>query len=168
MESALKTSDGSNWFAETINWSSLDPNSVLKIGVSKASIQAHADRGLTWAIGQLYGVVATGIISAEHIFQGLRRPMSVNGDGAADQRKYVFTWSAHRDAQMSREGELTYHAAPLNSVFFVIVSPNGNQIRHPEIFGWAERWGWLDAHSALRGAPIDYDSRYDVRIWSKV
>ncbi len=166
MGSVLKTANGSDWFAETVNWESSDPHSIRKIGVSKSAIQHRADRGQSWELGQLYGVLATGIISATHIFQGLRRPMSVNGDMEADKSKLIFTWVAHRDAQLSREGQISYCAAPLGAVFFVIVSPNLMIDRYPDIYGWAERWGWLEAHSTLRGAPIDFDTRYDTRLWS--
>jgi hypothetical protein len=162
----LKSVDGANWFAETVNWDSTNPQDVRKIGVAKASIAHNAARGQTWAIGQLYGVLATGLISVQHVFEGLRRPMSVNGDMAADEKKLVLTWAAQRDAQISREGLLTFCAAPLDTVFFVIVSPNTMADRFPEMFGWAERWGWIDRHQSLRGAPRDFETRYDTRLWS--
>jgi hypothetical protein len=167
LSSILKNADGSTWYVETINWESSDPHSIRKLGLSKDSISFRAERGLTWALGQLYGVMATGIISVEHIFQGLRRPMSVNGDASADGSKLVFTWAAKRDAKMTVDGGLEFCGAPIKRVFFVIVSPNLMPDRYPDIYGWVERWGWLESHDTLSGAPIAYDSRYDTRVWSR-
>lgn len=167
MDHVLKTPDGSDWYAETVNWMDSDPNSTLRIGVNKERFLDRARRGLTWEIGQMYGVLQTGMIFVEHVFQGLRRPMTVNGDSDADRSRLIFTWAAHRDAEITRSGALTFHAAPLKSVFFVIVAPNREPSAHPEIYGWAERWGWLDAHATVRGAPIGFESRYDARLWSR-
>jgi hypothetical protein len=164
----LKNADGSVWCTEAINWESDDPHSVRKIGVKKSTFQNDFDHGLTWAIGQFYGVLSTGLISADHIFCGLRRRMSVNGNSHADSNMLIFTWVAHRDAEMSREGELTFCAAEVGSIFFVIVSKNTDQDTYPDIYGWAERWGWLPGHSTIKGAPVDFDSRYDTRVWSQV
>lgn len=167
MDHVLKKPDGSDWYAETINWMDSDPHSTLRIGVSKERFLDRVRRGLTWEIGQMYGVMETGIILVEHVFQGLGRPMTVNGDPDADQSRLVFTWAAHRDAEIDRDGSLTFHAAPMKSVFFVIVSPNTELVAHPGIYGWAERWGWLDAHATVKGAPVNFESRYDTRLWSR-
>lgn len=171
MDGILKSADGGNWVAETIDFRSSDPHAILNLGISKSAITNRAQRGLSWSLGQLYGVVATGLINVEHIFQGLRRRLSVNGDGDADEKKYVFTWSAKRDARLGDDGVLKFFPAPLDDhgrerVFFVIVSPNVQSEKFPDIFGWIEWWGWLPSHAAMRGAPVDYDSRYDSRIWS--
>ena len=163
----LQKSDGSVWSIETIDWDSPDPHSTRKIGVSKVSVAQRAQRGQSWALGQLYGVASPGLINVNHIFQGLRRPMSVNGDKEADRRKLVFTWRANRDARITREGELVYGGIPVGTVFFVLVSPNDMPDRFPEIFGWAEQWGWLDKHQSVEGAPIDFETRYDSRIWTR-
>lgn len=165
--SVLMDAGGGVWCAEAVDYRSVDPHAVLKLGISKNAILNRARRGQTWALGQLYGVVAPGLIMTDHIFQGLRRPMSVNGDSQADEAKLVFTWAARQDAQMTREGELRFVAAPIETVFFTIASPNGDRNQHPDIFAWIENWGWLQAHSTLSGAPTEYDTRYDARVWTR-
>lgn len=165
--SALKELGGDLWAAEAIDFRSPDPRAILKLGITKKAIATRASRGQSWSLGQLYGIIEPGLIMADHLFQGLRRPMSVNGNSRADETKLVFTWAARRDAQMTRDGELNYVAAPVNAVFFVIASPNGDTSSFPGIFGWIENWGWLQAHPDLPGAPVQYDSRYDSRLWSR-
>jgi hypothetical protein len=66
-------------------------------------------------------------------------------------------------------------AAPPNCAFFVHVSPNAQATDFPDIFGWAEHWGWVDLSPPsspspsppLSGAPVDWETRYDRRVWSK-
>jgi hypothetical protein len=133
---------GGPWFAETIDWRSSDPHAVLKIGIPKARFRGPSARGHSWTIGQLYGVVATGLINVEHIFRGFRRPMCVDDDMSADQQKLAFIWTPRHDAKMSADGmSIERVAAPPKCAFFVHVSPNDHLDAYPEIFGWAEHWG---------------------------
>lgn len=176
MSQVMMAPGGEPWFAETIDWRSTDPNAVLKIGVPKAAIARRAGRGQTWALGQMYGVLATGLINVEHIFEGLRRPMCVENNMSADETKLTFVWTPRHDAKMSADGMAFERvAAPPQSVFFVHVSPNTQLTEFPEIFGWAEHWGWVDLSPSpspalspsLSGAPIDWETRYDRRLWSR-
>jgi hypothetical protein len=92
--------------------------------------------------------------------------MCVGENEDADREKLVFTWKARRDAYMTAEGELHYRAAEVDTVFFVLVTPNGRLSEFPDIFGWAEHWGWLPEAANLSGAPVDYQTRYDIRLWT--
>ena len=162
----LKGSDGDIWFAEARDWNNDDPHAVLKIGVDKRQIFAAANRGQSWVIGELYGVLATGLISAQHVFQGAKRRMLVNGNGDADQSTYFFTWRANRDAQAVDKPtglELVFYDAPVSAVFCVMVLANHDPA-HPEIFGWARNWSWLDADPLKIGAPEGWEDKYDRRI----
>lgn len=176
MSRILMTPEGRPWFAETIDWRSSDPHAVLNIGVPKSAIAKRAGRGQTWALGQMHGVLATGLINTEHIFEGFRRPMFVEDDMSADARKLAFVWTPSHDARMTPDGHgLERVAAPPNCAFFVHVSPNDQLVEFPEIFGWAEHWGWVDLSPArsppsspsVSGAPIDWETRYDRRLWSR-
>ena len=176
MSSIMKVPGGGPWYAETIDWRSSDPHAILKIGVPKAAIARRAGHGQTWALGQLYGVVATGLINVQHVFQGFRRRMCVEDDMAADELKLAFIWTPRHDARMNEDGmDFLRVAAPPGAAFFVHVSPNTQLTEFPEIFGWAEHWGWVDLSPApstplsplLSGAPIDWERRYDRRLWSR-
>jgi hypothetical protein len=164
------------WYAETIDWRSSDPHAVLKIGIPRTALRKQAERGQAWSLGQMYGVLQTGLINVEHIFQGLRRRMCVEDDMTADAGMYAFIWTPRHDARMTEDGtDYERVAAPPNAAFFVHVSPNRQLIDFPEIFGWAERWGWVDLSPLvspplsppLLGAPIDWQTRYDRRLWSR-
>ena len=102
--------------------------------------------------------------------------MCVDDDMSADQQKLAFIWTPRHDAKMSADGmSVERVAAPPNSAFFVHVSPNDHLNAYPEIFGWAEHWGWVDLSPSpstgpsptLIGAPIDWETRYDSRLWSR-
>jgi hypothetical protein len=161
--------EGGSWHAETIDWRSSDPHTILRIGVSKKAIENRCQRGQSWALGQMYGVLQPGLIFVEHIFQGFRRPMCVSEDMNADAEKLAFTWKARHDAQMTRGGTDFVRVPPEpGTVFFVHVSRNAKSGTDGDIFGWAEHWGWVDQSPTLSGAPIDWEIRYDKRIWSKV
>jgi len=96
--------------------------------------------------------------------------MYVRGDQRADLKKLAITWTQGRDASWVGdpfEGRPEYRPAPENRVFAVYVSPNEMLQDFPSIFGWAEHWTWLPADSRLRGAPIDFDARFEECLWSK-
>lgn len=61
---------------------------------------------------------------------------------------------------------LRYVAAPANRVFVVYISPNEMLSQFPDVYGWAEHWAWVAADPSLKGAPIDWETRYDEKIWS--
>lgn len=159
---------GSIWTATAINWTGgSDP---LKIGITPEAIKARASRGLRHVIGQMYGIVGTGLIHAQHVFQGLKRDMLVGDDDNAAQKKLAVTWATNRDAVYAGDksgGRLEYMDAPENRVFAVYVSPNEMLEEFPDIFGWAEHWTWIAADPELSGAPIDWRDRYDSKIWSQ-
>jgi hypothetical protein len=159
--------DGKLWISEARDWRSSDPNAVLQIGVDKSELSSLAQQGLSWKLGQLYGIVSTGLISAQHVFEGAKRRMYVENDADADQKMLFFTWRALRDAKYKVPADhnepLEFVNPPVSSVFFVMVSPNG-QSQHTEVFGWARHWGWVEAHTAELGAPLDWENKYDRRL----
>ena len=87
----------------------------------------------------------------------------------AGEKKLVITWAAKRDAYFAGDpfnGRLEYSPAPENRVFAVYVSPNEMLDEFPSIAGWAEHWTWIAADPGTPGAPIDWRTRYDRRIWT--
>lgn len=165
----IKEPGGEIWIAEAPNWlgDSADP---LKIGITLDAIRLRAKRGFRHMIGQMYGVLGPGLIFAQHVFQGLKREAFVRDDSRAAEKKLAITWAAQRDAYFAGDqfsGYLEYRAVPENTVFAVYVSPNEMVDEFPSIFGWAEHWTWIGSDSKTEGAPIDWKTRYDRRIWTK-
>ena len=157
-------------YAEAIDWTSQSPTGVLLIGITNEAIAARARRGLRHLLGQMYGVVGPGMIMAQHVFQGLQRHMYVRDDEEADSEKLAVSWSARRDAILAgdrSDPNLEYQAAPENRVFVVYVSINRSLDQFPDIYGWAEHWTWIANDPNLPGAPIDWETRYTRKLWSK-
>lgn len=79
------------------------------------------------------------------------------------------TWAAPRDAKLVGDEfnpSLQYFDAPANGVFAVYISPNEMLTDFPDIYGWAEHWAWIAADPTVSGAPIEWNSRFDAKIWS--
>ncbi|WP_299618189.1 hypothetical protein [Pelagibius sp.] len=161
---------GSIWVTDAPDWNSSDPHATHRIAVTPESLHARAERGLRHVLGQMYGVMCPGLIMAEHVFQGLKRGMSVGDDHDAAANKLAITWAAQRDATLTGDKfnpTLSFVDAPPNRVFVVYVSPNEMLKEFPSVFGWGERWTWVAADPDLPGAPIDSETRYDSRLWSR-
>jgi hypothetical protein len=165
----LKQPGSHVWVADAPAWTG-DPKSSFRIGIWKDGIQFRADKGLSWQLGQMYGVVGPGLIFAQHVFQGLRRDMYVREDKEAAKAKFAVTWTANRDCELvgdKTHSTLKFTDPPPNRVFVVYISPNRMLTEFPDIFGWAEHWTWVGADSELKGAPVDHNARYDRKVWSR-
>jgi hypothetical protein len=165
----IKEPGGEVWIAEAPNWVD-DSEPPLKIAVTLDAIRLRGARGFRHLIGQMYGVLGPGLILAEHVFQGLKREAYVRDDSHAAEKKLAITWAHPQDAYFAGDpfdGRLEYHGAPENRVFAVYVSPNEMIDTFPSIFGWAEHWTWIAADPKTVGAPINWDTRYDRRLWTK-
>lgn len=141
----------------------------LLIGVTPKTLRAHAERGLSTYIGQLYGVVVPGLINTRFLFRGFKRGMRVGDDGEAASKKLAATWIQGRDAKLigpRSNPELEFTDAPANRVFAVYISPNEMLTEFPLIYGWAEHWTWIASDPEKAGAPIDWGSRYDEELWA--
>lgn len=164
----LSQPGGHVWVADAPDWNGTS-KSHLSIAVYLPTVVARASRALSWQLGQMYGVLGTGLIMTRHVFLGLKRDMYVREDKDAAKKKLVATWAAKRDAELvgdGRDNHLNYVAAPENRVFAVYISPNEMLTEYPDIDGWAEHWAWIAADPDCPGAPIDWNTRYDKKVWS--
>ena len=121
----LKQPGANVWIADAPNWTDDRTRTNLTIAVSFQGIRSRADRGIRWALGQMYGVLETGLISAEHVFEGLRRDMYVREDMNAAKRKLAVSWAAKRDSELIGDRfapTLRFVEAPVNRVFVVYIS----------------------------------------------
>lgn len=165
----LSQPGGHVFIADAPNWNNAPGKNHLTIGIWPPAISARAARGQSWLLGQLYGVVAPGLIFARHVFQGLKREMFVGDNTTAAKDKLALSWDAQRDAEAigsAHDLKLRFCDAPPNRVFVVYVSPNRMLQEFPDLFGWAEHWTWVGADPSLSGAPVEWDTRYDRKVWS--
>jgi hypothetical protein len=94
--------------------------------------------------------------------------MYVRDNKAADKHKLALTWTANRDAELvggEFASTLRFVPAPSNRVFVVYVSINEMLTEFPDVYGWAEHWAWVGAAADLPGAPVDWNTRYDRKVW---
>jgi hypothetical protein len=152
-------------------WSVDDPANpqVVKFGILQTDTRKRSDRGQNSALAQFAGIVAPGLILARHIFRGLNRPLYADGSMQGDARKLVHTWRPAYDFEWpNRFGEPQRMTAPDNCVFVVLVSKNERHIgKWPEVYGWIDRWNWVFEDPRLPGAPIDWDSRYEEKLFTR-
>ena len=100
----LKQAGGHVYVAEAPIWDSNIPNLIredhLLIGITKERLGTIASRGLWTAIGQLYGIVAPGLIHTRHLFRGLNRPMMVDDNCNVASEMLAASWCQARDARL--------------------------------------------------------------------
>ena len=148
--------------------STLKGRDHLLMGIMPRTQSTRAEMGLSAYIGQLYGIVDPGLIHAKHVFQGLKRAMMVGDDVNADGKKLAVTWAHNRDARLigsEQNCAIEFSDAPPAKVFVVYISVNQMLEEFSDIYGWIEHWTWLAADKNLAGAPVDWETRYDKRLW---
>lgn len=156
------------WVTEAPNWDG--GAGLYKVAVSPEAIKERADRGLRAQLGQMYGVLGHGLISVQHVFEGLRRDMYVKNDKQAADKKLAATWAAKVDYYLEGEKSsprLAHSIVKDNRVFVVYISRNDLVTEFPDIAGWADHWAWIAADSQLEGAPVEWQERYDRKLWSR-
>ena len=142
----------------------------VKIGILKPDLAKYAHRGLYSSLGQFFGIVAPGLIIAKHLFVGLKRALYCDGSMNGDYDKMVYCWNPAYDYEWEGDpfdGGLKKLKPPNESIFVVIVSKNEGQhkIDYPSIYGWINRWNWVDADLSENDLPINYKTRYEKQIY---
>lgn len=143
---------------------------VGKVAIMPHQLGQRSDRGQKTLIGQFFGIVWPGLILARHIFLGVERPLMANGNTAAGQDKLVYTWRPASDYVWKGspgEGAPEKRQPPGDEVFMVLISPNTDEDRFPDIDGWIEHWTWVVESPILPEAPIDHEARFTKRNWSQ-
>ena len=169
----LRQRGGHVYVAEAPIWDRTKPtlirNDHLVLGITKEALTTIASRGLSTAIGQLYGVIAPGLIHAQHLFRGLKRPMMIGNNCGAAASRLIASWAQPRDARLVGTGQdpkLEYLDAPPNKVFVVTISMNEMLESFPQIYGWMDHWTWIAEDPDKIGAPIEWSKRYDKCLWT--
>lgn len=148
--------------------SPLDPEITVKFGIRVQTFSRYDKRGLISAIAQYYGLVQEGMSNARHAFRGLKRPLMFGEDMEADRNVLVYSWRPSIDfvwVGTRQDGSPERRPAPEGRVFVVLVreeNSNGN-----EISGSIEHWNWVREDPVLSHAPVDWEQRYEERLWSR-
>jgi hypothetical protein len=149
-----------------------NPLLFVKLGLLRESFQQLVQHNLPTAVAQYYGKVQDGLPQAVHAFKGLNRPLMHADDMEADKGVIIYSWRPDRDYVWigSRfDGKPVEKIAPLNRVFVVLVreeQPND----YPgvgQIVGSIEKWNWVKEDPQLPHAPVDWEKRYNKKLWSR-
>lgn len=146
---------------------------VVKLGLREDSFQQNVENALATTVAQYYGIVQDGLLNAVHLFKGLKRPLLHGDDKQADKSIIVYSWRPEIDYVWvgSRfDGKPVQKTPPPNRVFVVLV----REEREPNVyatvgsvFGSIEKWNWVKEDPALPHAPIEWQQRYEAKIWSR-
>jgi len=136
--------------------------------VTKMQIAAYQQRESCVAIAQLANIVRTGLITAKHIFRGLKRPLLYEDDKDGDIQKLVFTWAPPWDYDWELDKRfdpngMTKRKPPAGLVYAVSTTPN-NKPAFPSVKFWIDRWYWIDEDPTDAGHPIDWKNRYEAKL----
>lgn len=153
-------------------WSVDNPSTpgVVQFGILQSDVMARNARGQNSALAQFRGIVVPGLIMVSHVFRGLKRPLYADDCMTADAKKLIHAWKPIRDFEWPDPfDEPRTMAPPKNCVFVVIASVNERHCtKWPEVYGWIDRWNWVDEDSQLPGAPLNWSSRYEEKLFTRV
>lgn len=140
-----------------------------QFGLPKSQLAKHLNRGSNIKLAQFLGIVAPGLVLADHIFQGLKRPMCVGGNMNADREKLVFSWKPAWDYWWNESyrfdsKRLEFRESPDGKVFVVVVSRNEAKETYPSVDYWIERWFWVRRSTTLQRAPTEWETRFEKKL----
>ncbi len=170
IEDSVKIIEENNQIVYAIDCLADNDKKVVMMGILKPDLAKYAHRGLFSSLGQFLGIVAPGLIIAKHLFVGLKRRLYNDGSMDGDSGKMVYCWKPVNDYEWRGDGfsgGLARLEPPGKSVFVVIVSKNEGQhkINYPSIYGWINRWNWVDSDQLEGDLPINYQKRYEKQIY---
>jgi hypothetical protein len=144
---------------------------VVQFGITKNQLATRVQRRQTVRLVQFLNIVEPGLILAKHLFQGLKRPLCYGDDLNGDTEKLVYSWKPAFDYDWKEirrfdSSEIERRIPPLNTVFFVIVTPNKSPQTYPSVKYWLEHWSWVGEAPDLASAPIDWNERYNSKLIS--
>jgi hypothetical protein len=146
-----------------------DHRNTVSLGIRTVRFQEYVKRGLASAIAQYYGIVQDDLMLARHVFRGLRRPLLHNGDMRADKDVLVYTWRSAVDYKWVGTPQQGHpermNPPPKDQVFVVLVRVE--KANDHGILGSIERWNWIREDPTLPHAPVDWQQRYGIKLWSR-
>ena len=142
----------------------------VSYAVKKRNLELMGERGQTVKIAQLFKIVEPGLLTCIDFFEGLKRPCKADHDMNGDEKKRVLILHPSKDydwpnsKRFDGEDGLNELPPPPGKVFFVIVSPNEGEKKHPSVDFWLDHWGWVEADRSRPNFPKDYLQRYEKRL----
>lgn len=135
-----------------------------EFGVTESLISDYQKRGQRTRLAQLIEIVHLGLASPAHIFQGLRRPMKVDGDCHADKGFLVYSWLPTRDCEFNiQTRQIDYRQPSASHVFVAVIKPfSAPEAAKYGLSGTVMRWYWVDEDPKMPLAPKDYVGRFDT------
>jgi hypothetical protein len=140
-----------------------------KYGSFRSDIIQIARRGLITSIAQYFMLIGNGLIITRHIFSGLNRPLLDDNNMEADKDKIIHSRKPPWDYKWeNRFNDPERISAPSGKVFVVIISKNIKHLdRFPMVYGWVDRWNWIEEDEGLSEAPINWVERYRNRVYTR-
>jgi len=146
-----------------------DPVLVVRLGLMDDNFNRICTKNFYTPVAQYYGIVQDGLLAAEHIFKGLKRPLMYGNDMEADQNVLIYSWRAKADYVWigSRfDGKPVVKTPPPRRVFVVLVREE-KEANEFQVFGSIEHWSWVEEDRELPQAPVDCKNRYGAKLWSR-
>lgn len=137
--------------------------------ITKEQLTAFKQRQSFVPVVHFMQIVSPGLIMAQHVFKGLKRPLQYRENARADADKLIFSWPAKIDydwdyGKRFDANGLTCRAALPGRVYVVIASPNTNKQLFTSIDYWINRWSWVHEEPGTPGAPLHWQRRYDTKL----
>ena len=148
----------------------LDYARFVRLGVHKETFQRLRDFGGATPIAQYYGLVQQGLIYADiaHLFRGVNRPLMDGDNEEADKHILIYSWVPQCDWEWDRStSRPVRRSPPANRVFAVQARQYVTPDEHGAV-GAVLHWSWIAEDRVLRAAPVNWDSRYTEKIWTKL
>jgi hypothetical protein len=145
-----------------------DNRNTVQLVLRSDTFDQYRQRSLRTAIAEYYAIVSSEIVAAKHCFRGVKRPMAAGTAMDVDERVIVYTWQTSYGAVWvgsQFDGHVLRRAAPPRTVFVVLVREE--ELNDQGIYGSNERWNWIEEDSGLPQAPVDGDTRYGKKLWSR-
>jgi hypothetical protein len=122
---------------------------------------------LATKVAQFYGLVKSGLHGAQHLFRGVKRQMEVDGSMNADERVRAYTFRSRYDyVWLGNPHNGQPSALPVtNARVFVVLVREEEPV--DDVVGSIEHWTWVREATDLPGAPVDHETRYNHKIWSR-
>lgn len=142
-----------------------DREKVVNLGVRHVTMQRATARHRRTLVAQYFGIVRD-VRHAQHLFQGLNRPLLDGDDMKGDQGVLIYSWRPTHDylwIGSQFDGSAAQVTPPARRVFVVLA----RQYKEPDehgVIGSIEHWTWVE-EGTLPGTPVDWNARYARKIW---
>jgi hypothetical protein len=148
--------------------SHVDPNVIVEVGIKDSTFRKFESTKQATKVAQYYGNVQDGLIEAQHAFLGLKRPHELDGDMNADKRVIIYSWRPEYDWVWlgSRSASLPERRSPPPRLVFAVLMLLENQ-EEQGVSGSIVQWNWIAEDSKISQAPLDWESRYQEKLWSR-